>query len=238
MKLKNLLFIAFLTTLALSSCNNSSSSKGKIKASLKTEKDTVDYYLGVFSGMSFKNKAFENPNLDAFNAGVNNCMNGDFEEAELYEMDNYLKNYYSKMQIVIAENNKKAGDEFLAKNVKKSGVTELVDGIQYKIVREGTGAIPSEMDMVRVHYKGTLIDGTEFDSSYTKGEPAEFPVNGVIQGWTKALTNMPVGSKWTIYVPSDQAYGARGAGNSIGPNETLIFDVELLDIVSPQEPAE
>ena len=112
----------------------------------------------------------------------------------------------------------------------------MVDGIQYKVIKEGNGAKPAETDVVKVHYKGTLIDGTEFDSSIKRGEPAEFPLNRVISGWTKSLKEMPVGSKWEIYIPADQAYGQRGSG-PIGPNETLIFEVELLDIVTPQAPA-
>ena len=104
---------------------------------------------------------------------------------------------------------------------------------KYKIEKEGTGAIPADTSVVRVHYKGTLIDGTEFDSSYKRGEPTEFPVNRVIKGWTEALKLMPVGSKWTLYIPSNLAYGPQGARGAIGPNETLIFEVELIDIVDP-----
>ena len=115
---------------------------------------------------------------------------------------------------------------------KKSGVDTLANGIQYKIIKKGEGAKPAATDMVKVHYRGTLIDGTEFDSSIKRGEPVEFPLNRVIPGWTTALQQMPVGSKWEIFIPSDQAYGPRGNG-SIGPNETLIFEVELLDIVTP-----
>ena len=125
----------------------------------------------------------------------------------------------------------------LAENAKKEGVDTLADGIQYKVITKGEGACPQASDIVRVHYKGTLIDGTEFDSSYSRGEPAEFPLNRVISGWTKAIQAMPVGSKWIIYLPSKEAYGQRGAGHLIGPNETLIFEVELLDIVKPEAPA-
>ncbi|RCK73567.1 MAG: FKBP-type peptidyl-prolyl cis-trans isomerase FkpA precursor [Ignavibacteriae bacterium] len=128
------------------------------------------------------------------------------------------------------EKNKKAGDEFLAENKKKAGVMTLPSGLQYKVLKMGTGAKPKATDKVTVHYKGTLIDGTEFDNSYTRGEPATFAVNQVIKGWTEALQLMPVGSKWIIYLPPDLAYGEQGAGQVIEPNSTLIFEVELIKI--------
>jgi len=123
------------------------------------------------------------------------------------------------------------GKQFLEENGKKEGVHTLPDGLQYKVLKEGTGKKPQAADTVSVHYKGTLIDGTEFDSSYKRGQPAEFPVNRVIKGWTEALQLMPEGSKWMLYIPSRLAYGERGTpGGPIGPNETLIFEVELLKI--------
>jgi FKBP-type peptidyl-prolyl cis-trans isomerase len=134
------------------------------------------------------------------------------------------------------EANKKEGDTFLATNKTKPGVVTLPDGLQYKIIKEGTGPKPTATDTVTVNYRGTLIDGKEFDSSYKRGEPATFPVGGVIKGWTEALQLMPVGSKWELYIPSDLAYGARGAGADIGPNSTLIFEVELLSIKGNEEP--
>ena len=136
-------------------------------------------------------------------------------------------------KIELNEKALKAGEEFLAANAKKDGIKTTESGLQYKIEKEGTGAIPADTSVVRVHYKGTLIDGTEFDSSYKRGEPTEFPVNRVIKGWTEALQLMPVGSKWTLYIPSNLAYGPQGARGAIGPNETLIFEVELIDIVDP-----
>ncbi len=123
------------------------------------------------------------------------------------------------------------GQEFLADNAKKEGVKKLPDGLQYKVLKEGAGKKPSATDTVVVHYRGTLIDGTEFDSSYKRGQPAEFPVNRVIKGWTEALQLMTEGSKWMLYIPSTLAYGERGTpGGPIGPNETLIFEVELLKL--------
>jgi len=135
-----------------------------------------------------------------------------------------------------ADTNKKAGEDFLAENAKKDGVVTTASGLQYKVVTEGQGRIPTATDMVTVHYRGTLIDGTEFDSSYKRGAPAKFGVNGVIKGWTEALQLMKVGSKWQLFIPSELAYGARGTGSNIGPNSTLIFDVELLEISTTHIP--
>ena len=126
--------------------------------------------------------------------------------------------------------NKKAGDDFLAQNKTKEGVVALPDGLQYKILKQGNGPKPAATDSVVCNYRGTLLDGTEFDSSYKRGQPATFPVNGVIKGWTEAVQLMPVGSKWQLFIPADLAYGNRGAGADIGPNATLIFEVELLSI--------
>lgn len=129
-----------------------------------------------------------------------------------------------------AEVNKKAGDDFLAANSKKSGVVTLPDGLQYKVITKGTGAKPTKDDIVTVNYAGTLVNGKEFDSSYTRGQPATFPVSGVIAGWTEALQMMPKGSTWMLYIPSSLAYGEQGMPPVIGPNETLIFKVELLEV--------
>jgi FKBP-type peptidyl-prolyl cis-trans isomerase FklB len=135
-----------------------------------------------------------------------------------------------------AEVNKKAGEAFLAANKSKEGVVTLPSGLQYKVIKQGDGPKPVATDSVTTHYKGTLIDGTEFDSSYSRGEPATFGVKGVIKGWTEALQLMPVGSKWQLYIPSELAYMERGSGQKIGPNAALIFDIELLSIKS-SEPA-
>ncbi len=130
----------------------------------------------------------------------------------------------------VAEVNKKEGETFLAENKAKDGVVTLASGMQYKILKEGTGPKPTTSDSVVCNYQGTLINGKEFDSSYKRGQPATFPVTGVIKGWTEALQLMPVGSKWQLFIPSDLAYGDRGAGADIGPGATLVFEVELLSI--------
>ena len=137
-----------------------------------------------------------------------------------------MQQQYEKMAVT----NQQAGEKFLAANAKQKDVVTLPDGLQYKVLTKGAGAKPKSTDSVTVNYEGSLIDGTVFDSSYKRGQPATFGVNQVIKGWTEALQLMPQGSTWMLYIPADLAYGARGAGQSIGPNETLIFKVELIDI--------
>ena len=142
-----------------------------------------------------------------------------------------LRKKGEEKMLVQGEANKKEGDAFLAENKTKEGVVTLPSGLQYKILKEGTGPKPTATDTVVCNYKGTLLDNTEFDSSYKRGQPATFPVSGVIKGWTEALQLMPVGSKWQLFIPSDLAYGARGGpGGGIGPNATLVFEVELMSI--------
>lgn len=126
---------------------------------------------------------------------------------------------------------RESGAKFLADNGKREGVTQTASGLQYEVLTKADGPKPAVTDTVSVHYRGTLLNGTEFDSSYKRGEPATFPLQGVIKGWTEALQLMPVGSKWKLFIPSELAYGERGAGSDIGPNETLVFEVELLGIV-------
>ncbi len=163
-------------------------------------------------------------------AGGKTLLTEEEGQAALTEMQNDLrKKQQEKMQEAGAAN-KKEGDAFLVANKGKDGVVALPSGLQYKILKEGTGAKPAAADSVVCNYRGTLIDGKEFDSSYKRGQPATFPVSGVIKGWTEALQLMPVGSKWQLFVPADLAYGDRGAGPDIGPDSTLIFEVELLSI--------
>lgn len=142
-----------------------------------------------------------------------------------------LQAFMEKQQSSEGKVNLEEGLKFLAENREKEGIIETASGLQYQVLEEGEGEKPSPSDQVKCHYHGTLIDGTVFDSSVQRGEPATFPVNGVIQGWVEALQMMTTGSKWRLYVPSDLAYGDRGAGGAIGPNTTLIFEVELLEIV-------
>ena len=201
------------------------------KAPTMTEKDSVAYALGVNIGTSLKQQ-FPDINVDLFTKGIadvlKNAENMPIKTNEEAMM--LLNNYFSKEQEKASAGNKTAGEKFLAENAKRAGVSVTPSGLQYEIITAGTGAKPALTDRVRVHYRGTLIDGTEFDSSYARNEPAVFGLTQVISGWTEALQLMPVGSRWKIFLPYNLAYGERGAGGSIAPYSALIFEVELLDI--------
>lgn len=233
MKAKNLLLTLAVGAMTMG-CN--SGSMNQTSAPLKTAADTASYYIGYMYGSGMQRMGMKDPNMAAVVAGINTALQKKETSTDPQAMEMYLNNYFQQLSMRRAEENAENGKKFLAENAKKSGVDTLSDGIQYKVIKKGDGATPTETDVVKVHYKGTLIDGTEFDSSIKRGEPAEFQLNRVIPGWTKALKQMPVGSKWEIFIPADQAYGPRGGG-PIGPNETLIFEVELLDIVTPEAPA-
>jgi FKBP-type peptidyl-prolyl cis-trans isomerase FklB len=212
----------------------------------KSETDKVSYALGMniaaSLGANLKRQNVE-VNHDVLIQAIKDGLSGGKTLMTEAEAQNTLRQFMSELQQKqeakmkeAADNNKKEGDAFLAANKTKPGVVTLPSGLQYKIVKEGTGPKPAATDTVTVNYRGTLINGTEFDSSYKRGEPATFPVGGVIKGWTEALQLMPVGSKWELYIPSDLAYGARGAGADIGPNATLLFEVELLSIQGKEQP--
>ncbi|MBI3621112.1 MAG: FKBP-type peptidyl-prolyl cis-trans isomerase [Nitrospirae bacterium] len=205
-----------------------------------SKKDKISYSIGVNIGTSLKQQELD-VNTDALVAGLKDALSGGKTKLTQDEVKQVLTDFQQEMQAKMqermqqtADKNKKDGEVFLAENKKKSGVKTLPSGLQYKIITEGKGASPKETDTVSTNYKGTLIDGTEFDSSYKRGEPATFPVNGVIKGWTEALQLMKVGSKWQLVIPPDLAYGPRGAGQVIGPNSTLVFEVELLSIGEPK----
>jgi FKBP-type peptidyl-prolyl cis-trans isomerase FklB len=166
-----------------------------------------------------------------FMNAVEDAFTGKQPKLSVQQANQILQDFMAEQQSGEATQNLEAGAQFLAENQKDPEVTETASGLQYKVLVDGDGEKPAATDEVRCHYHGTLIDGTVFDSSVQRGEPAVFPVNGVIQGWVEALQMMSVGSKWRLFIPSDLAYGERGAGGAIGPNSTLIFDVELLEIV-------
>ncbi len=232
MKAKNLLLMLTVGAMLIS-CNNGS--VNQTSAPLKTEADTASFYLGYLNGSGMLQMKMTDLNMGALVAGMNSALQKKEVKPDQQTMEMYLNSYFQKLSNLRATENLEKGKKFLAENAKKAGVDTLSDGIQYKVIKKGDGPKPSETDVVKVNYKGTLLDGTEFDSSYKRGEPAEFPLNRVIPGWTKSLKEMPVGSKWEIFIPADQAYGPRGGG-PIGPNETLIFEVELLEIVNPEAP--
>jgi FKBP-type peptidyl-prolyl cis-trans isomerase FklB len=206
------------------------------KPELKTQKDKASYAIGLSMGGSLKKNGIE-VNSDVLFAGIKDALSGSkplMTEEEMKDtMAAVQKQAQAKQQeqaTAAAEKNKKEGEAFLAANKKKDGVITLKSGLQYKIIKNGSGKTPKATDSVTVNYKGTLIDGTEFDSSYKRGQPATFPVNGVIAGWTEALQLMKEGAKWQLFLPSNLAYGERGAGGIIGPDAVLIFDVELISV--------
>lgn len=193
--------------------------------------DQVSYSLGLSIASNLISTGVKTINAEAFNEAMNTVFNGEMPELAPDEANKILQEYFENLDNERGQAAKTAGEKFLSENKKKEGVVTLPSGLQYKILTEGKGEKPKASDTVECHYEGSLIDGTIFDSSVRRGETAEFPVNGVIAGWVEALQLMPVGSQWQLYIPSELAYGSRGAGQYIGPNETLIFDVELINIV-------
>jgi FKBP-type peptidyl-prolyl cis-trans isomerase FklB len=203
---------------------------------LLTQKDKFSYALGMNLGTTLHRQSVPvDPNIlarglkDAL-AGGKTQLTEEQAKATLMEVQTEMRKKQQEQMQAAGEANKKSGEAFLAANKGKDGVVTLPSGLQYKVLTQGTGPKPTASDSVVCNYRGTLIDGTEFDSSYKRGEPATFPVNGVIKGWTEALQLMPVGSKWQLFVPSDLAYGDRAPGPEIAPGSTLIFEVELLSI--------
>ena len=203
---------------------------------LKTQKDKVSYSIGVDIGKNFKRQGLDvdvgklAKGLKDGLAGEKLAMTEDEMRATVMSWQNEMRQKQGQSGAAKGAESQKEGDAFLAKNKAEKDVVTLPSGLQYKIIKAGEGKKPVDTDTVECHYKGTLINGTEFDSSYSRGEPAQFPVGQVIKGWQEALKLMPVGSNWQLVVPSDLAYGPRGAGDDIGPNATLIFEVELLSI--------
>ena len=217
---------------------------GAFAQELKTEKDKVSYMVGMDVGKglsSIKDEIDMAVVIQALQASVKGDKTALTQEEALKVRQDFMTKLQAKRaaeEKAKAETNKKAGDEFLAKNKAKKGVTTTASGLQYEVIKAGTGPKPKDTDTVQVHYTGTLLDGTKFDSSVDRGEPATFPLKGVIPGWTEGLQLMPVGSKYKFYIPSNLAYGENGPG-PIGPNAVLTFEVELLKIVppAPAEPA-
>jgi FKBP-type peptidyl-prolyl cis-trans isomerase len=203
---------------------------------LTTQKQKFSYAIGMKMGANFKKQSVPvDPAIlargirDAL-AGNKTLLTDDEAQAAIQEVQKEMQAKQQEKQKAAAEVNKKEGEAFLAANKSKPGVVTLPSGLQYKILTAGTGPKPTATDSVNCNYRGTLIDGKEFDSSYKRGKPVTFPVTGVIKGWTEALQLMPVGSKWQLFIPSDLAYGDRGAGADIGPGATLVFEVELISI--------
>lgn len=212
------------------------SGKTQENAELKTQLDSVSYCIGLDIGKNLQRQSVEvNPNVLA--RGIGDVASGktalltdEQVHATLTAFQQQVREQQQEKMKAAGEKARQEGEKFLAENKKEKGVTTLPSGLQYKVLTMGTGPKPKAEQTVKVHYKGTLIDGTEFDSSYKRGEPTVYPVNGFVKGWIEALQLMPVGSKWQLFVPSDLAYGEAGAGQVIPPNATLIFEIELLSI--------
>lgn len=224
---KIIISTAFLG-LAMTACQ-------KKDVAIKTDEDKVSYAIGQEIGSGMKANGMK-INVDVLAMSIREAMDGKESKMKPEEMQTAMMNMRKKMmedQQKQAEDNKKIGSDYLAKNKDKEGVKTTETGLQYEVITEGKGKKPSKEDVVKVHYKGTLIDGSEFDSSYKRNQPAEFPVGRVIPGWVEALQLMPVGSKWKLHIPSELAYGPQGRPK-IPPNSVLIFEVELLDIVKPE----
>ena len=197
---------------------------------LNTEMEKVSYSLGVNVAKSVKNQGLTSIDSEAIAQAFTDVFEGNELKISEQESNLVLQDYFGKLAKEAQSANVEAGQKFLAENAKRNGVTTTATGLQYEVLTEGSGDSPKETDKVTVHYHGTLIDGTVFDSSVERGQPATFPVNGVIPGWVEALQLMKPGAKYKLFIPSNLAYGERGAGGSIGPNATLIFEVELISI--------
>jgi FKBP-type peptidyl-prolyl cis-trans isomerase FklB len=206
------------------------------KPAMKSEKDKISYIIGMDIGNNFKKQGVE-VDPDILARGIKDALSGAKPQLTEQEAKDVMASFEKEMRAkqeamrkTAGEKNKKEGEQFLAANKSKEGVKTLPSGLQYKVIKAGTGKKPQLTDTVTVQYRGTLIDGTEFDSSLRRGQPATFEVNKIIPGWTEALQLMQEGAKWQLFIPPNLAYGERGAGQQIGPNATLIFEVELVSI--------
>ena len=231
------------TPAAKKPASSSTASKSAAPVALTTQKQKNSYALGMSIGMGFQKQGIDK-SIDTSLVvrgfrdsigGAKTAMTEDEMKAALQQLRTEVMSAQESKAKEAGAANRKEGETFLAENKSKEGVKTLPDGLQYKVLTEGNGPKPASTDTVTVNYRGTLINGKEFDSSYKRGQPASFPVTGVIKGWTEALQLMPVGSKWQLFIPADLAYGDRGAGADIGPGDTLIFEVELLSIGEPKK---
>lgn len=228
MQFKNWMWAVALI-IGLSACQ-----QGGTSVDVNNEDQKVAYMYGVYTAQQMENQSFSEIDLNAFVQGVRDKLEKGETQISEDSVMSVLQVYYQKKMTEEADKLKAEGIAFLEENKNKEGVQVTESGLQYEVLVEGDGPMPSLQDKVTTHYHGTLIDGTVFDSSVENGKPVSFPVSGVIAGWTEALQMMKVGSKWKLYVPSDLAYGERGAGQKIKPGAALIFEVELLSIDDPE----
>jgi len=230
-----LVFALIFVVATIDACSGKNT-KVNTDVQLKSQLDSVAYIVGTNLGNTFKGDSlFPNPAIIA--AGIQAALKGETSKIDEKTASAVMKTFQMNLskkqqekQARLSVENKKKGDEFLAANKKKSGVKTTASGLQYEVIKEGNGVHPSSTDKVKVDYKGTFLNGKVFDSSYKRGKPAEFNLNQVIKGWIEGIQLMSVGAKYKFYIPADLAYGVRGAPPQIGPNETLIFEVELLGI--------
>lgn len=237
---KTMMALGLASIVTLSGCKEEAKQEPVV---LDTFEEKVSYTIGMSVAQNVNIEEFQFDTA-AFVQAVEDIRSGADAQLTDDEMRATMQTFQTQQRdIAMAkrqqsmEENKVKGAEFLTKKEQEEGVQKTESGLMYKVITEGTGPVPEATDRVRAHYRGTLLDGTEFDSSYSRGEPAVFPVNGLIPGWIEALQLMPVGSKWELYIPSDLAYGERG-NQSIEPNSTLIFELELLEIVQEEKPVE
>ena len=224
----------FVAAMAVAVGVSATSCDSKKSANLKSAIDSASYAIGVSTGAGYKENLKTLPdsaNVDALIAGFTEALKGQKTSMTPEAAQAFLQTYFMEASAKQATKAKEEGDKFLAENKTKEGIITTESSLQYKVVTEGKGVKPTAEDKVKVHYKGTLLDGKVFDSSIERGEPAEFGVGQGIKGWTEGLQLMPVGSKYTFWIPSDLAYGERVAGQDIKPNSVLVFEVELLEIV-------
>jgi FKBP-type peptidyl-prolyl cis-trans isomerase FklB len=229
------LFAVMIMLTSLAGCTpEEATSASELK--LDTPKNRISYTIGVNIGQDFKSQNMD-VDPDLLLMGLKDTLSGKELQLTEEEMVQEIQNFQQEMQAKMAAEmeakaaeNKASGEAFMTENAKQEGVVVTESGLQYKIIEPGQGDSPGPADVATVHYRGTLIDGTQFDSSYDRGQPASFPVGGVIAGWSEALQLMKPGAKWQLVIPAELAYGERGAGQDIGPNSTLLFDVELISV--------
>lgn len=227
--------IVIAASLVFTACDQKGASSSSKDVVIDTEIDSVSYAIGVDVATSLKNMGFTEINADAVAKAYNDVFNDVPLLITKEGAQPVIMAYINKVKDAQAKKAEKEAQDFLEKNAKKEGVKTTESGLQYKIIKEGNGPIPKATDKVKVYYKGTLTDGTEFDGT-KEGNPASFNANGVIKGWTEALTMMPVGSKWQLFIPPDLGYGPHPPrGSNIPANSVLVFDIELLDIVPPKK---
>lgn len=233
MKTKSLVGLLIIALVTVTSCNQMKNSTLKIGAvKLVTPVDTASYALGVNMASNVKNMGLEDINMEAFAKAFQDVYGDEKLQITEAESNPILQAFFTSLMEKKAASSLAEGQTWLAENGKKTGVVTTASGLQYEVMREGTGPKPAATNTVKVHYHGTTTDGKVFDSSVDRGEPVEFPLNGVIPGWTEGIQLMSVGSKYKFFIPGDLAYGPRPPqGSGIAPNATLIFEVELLEIV-------